>query len=58
MKRGNVTLREAINRANSHFRYWHYRRRFGYSTAPSLLTACMQWPRRVAFEWIGIGNGA
>jgi hypothetical protein len=55
---GNTNFRSAVSRANSHFMYWHYRRRFGYSMAPSFATACVQWVRRLAFEWLGIGNGA
>jgi len=55
---GNTNFRSAVSRANSHFMYWHCRRRFGYSMAPSFATACVQWVRRLAFEWLGIGNGA
>jgi len=54
---GNTDLRGAIDRANSHLRYWKYRRELG-NGGPTLITACAQWARRIAFEWLGIGRGA
>lgn len=44
-----MTFLEAFDRANSHFRYWRYRRQIkrpGYSFA----TACRDWCARVIFE--------
>lgn len=53
---GNTGLPKAIERANSHIRYWRYRRRLG--TPILLRVALSQWWRRLAHEWLGIGNGA
>jgi hypothetical protein len=47
---------EAVARANSHLRYWKYRRDLGSPISISL--AVRQWFRRMAFEWLGIGHGA
>lgn len=49
-------FREAVSRANSHFRYWAYRRSIGNSI--SIMVPLRQWPRRFAFEFFGIGTGA
>lgn len=53
---GNVGLVEAIERANSHIRYWRYRRKI--SNPITLRQALSQWWRRLVAEWLGIGNGA
>lgn len=53
---GQVGFFEAIGRANSHLRYWKYRREAGSPIA--LATAMKQWVKRFAFEWAGIGHGA
>jgi hypothetical protein len=50
-----VGIPQAIARANSHIRYWRYRRSIG-NPFP-LRTAVAQWLRRFAFEAFGIGQG-
>ena len=45
----NVRFSDAISRANSHFRYWKYRRDIG--SPISLLLSVKQWIRRMKFEW-------
>jgi hypothetical protein len=47
---------ESIARANSHIRYWRYRRSIG-NPFP-LRVAITQWMRRFVFERFGIGSGA
>ena len=51
-----VRFVDAVKRANSHLRYWKYRRQQG-NPIP-LRLAMRQWCGRFAFEWLGIGNGA
>jgi hypothetical protein len=51
-----MKLTQAISRANSHFRYWNYRKTIG-NPFP-LRIAVGQWFRRFAFEAAGIGSGA
>jgi len=53
---GQVGFVSAVDRANSHLRYWKYRRDSGNHI--SLLLAARQWIYRLAFEWLGIGHGA
>ena len=53
---GQVGFFSAVNRANSHLRYWKYRREIGNPI--SLTVALHQWIRQLAFQWLGIGNGA
>jgi len=54
---GNTNFFGAVARANSHLRYWQYRRTLR-NGGPTLPTACAQWVRRFAFEWLGLGRGA
>ena len=51
-----MKLTQAISRANSHFRYWIYRKTIGKPFP--LRFAVTQWFRRLAFELAGIGSGA
>lgn len=43
-------FRLSLDRANSHLRYWWWRRRHG-SPGYTLWTALGEWRRRFAFEW-------
>ena len=43
-----MTIRESIGRANSHLRYWAYRRQIGRPI--SLLGAMRDWWSRFVFE--------
>ena len=53
---GQVGFFEAVGRANSHLRYWKYRRDSG--SPISVWLAIRQWCLRLAFEWLGVGHGA
>ena len=55
-ERKTMKLTQAISRANSHFRYWNYRKTIGKPFP--LRFAVAQWFRRLAFELAGIGSGA
>lgn len=46
----------SFSRANSHLRYWRYRRAIG--SPFQLRVALYQWYRRFIFEAFGIGSGA
>jgi hypothetical protein len=45
----NLSIRESVQRANSGFRFYAYRRRIGNPI--SLLGVLREWPRRFWFEW-------
>lgn len=51
--RRNAKFVDSLARANSHLRYWRYRRELGSEGGPTLLQACIQWWRRFVFEWLG-----
>ena len=55
-ERKTMKLTQAINRANSHFRHWGYRKTIGKPFP--LRFAVAQWLRRLAFELAGSGSGA
>ena len=57
MMGGQVSFIEAVKRANSHFRYWKYRRTLN-GTGPTFLASCKHWYKQFIFQWLGIGGGA
>ena len=55
IRKGNRLI-EIISRANSHIRYWKYRKSIG-NPFP-LKVAIKSWVRRFIFEAFSVGNGA
>ena len=47
---------KAVDRANSHFRYYQYRKNIGNSIP--LLPVFKHWYKRFIFEYLDIGDGA
>ena len=53
--KSNTSFLNAVSRANSHIRYWRYRKSIGRPI--SLTQSVCNWYHRFVFEAFGIGSG-